>query len=379
MSPTVLAVGPANETKRIRLALESFGIAAEEAAGETERPDLARFTAAIFSGPSAIESGRRLSRQPLDERPLIVYMTPDYSPSGRLAGFASGADAVLPAGANADEIAAQARVFERWHNARRQWRERTIEAQHANQQLQNAYRQIELDLTLARRLQASFLPRTLPAVGDIRFGVCYRPCGQVGGDFYDVVRLDERHVGFYVADAMGHGVPASLLTIFLKRAVQPKEITGASYRLVPPNEVLGRLNRDLMSMGLAELPFITMIYGLIDCQSGLLKFARAAHPHPVYFPRKGDPQMWQTPGTLLGIFEAEFPAVERRLHAGDRLLLFTDGHSAEAGHDPAPIVAATEGHCDLPIQAMVECVSEKVLAGRSQADDFTLLGLAMAG
>jgi sigma-B regulation protein RsbU (phosphoserine phosphatase) len=379
MSPTVLAVGPPNETQRIRLALESFGIAAEEAAGEAECPDLARFTAAIFSGPSAVERGRRLSRQPLDERPLIVYMTPDYTPSGRLAGFASGADAVLPAGAEADEIAAQARVFERWHSARRQWRERTIEAQHANQQLQIAYRQIELDLTLARRLQASFLPRTLPAVGDVRFGVCYRPCGQVGGDFYDVVRLDERHVGFYVADAMGHGVPASLLTIFLKRAVQPKEISGTSYRLLSPDEVLGRLNRDLMSMGLAELPFITMIYGLIDCQSGMLRFARAAHPHPVYVPRQGEPQLWQTSGTLLGIFDAEFPAVERQLQPGDKLLLFTDGQSAEAGHDPAPILAAAEGHRGLPIQALVERISDTVLAGPAQADDFTLLGMEMAG
>src|SRR4029078_12258138 len=141
---------------------------------------------------------------------------------------------------------------------------------------------------MPRRLQASFLPSSLPAVGPVRFAVSYRPCGQVGGDFYDVFRLDEHHVGFYVADAMGHGVPASLLTIFLKKAVQPKEVSGSSYRLVPPGEVLSKLNRDLMAHGLAELPFITMVYGLLNCRDGRLAFARAAHPHPVYLPRAGE-------------------------------------------------------------------------------------------
>src|SRR5439155_16440186 len=179
--------------------------------------------------------------------------------------------------------------------------------------------QIEMDLKLARRLQASFLPRTLPEVGPVRFAVHYRPCGQVGGDFYDVMRLDEHHVGFYIADAMGHGVPASLLTIFLKKAVQAKEVSAASYRLVPPEVVLARLNRELMGQGLADLPLITMIYGLLDCRSGALQFARAAHPHPIYLPRTGDPQQWQTPGTLLGVFEAEYPAVERVLRPGDKL------------------------------------------------------------
>src|SRR5437762_898331 len=105
-------------------------------------------------------------------------------------------------------------------------------------------------------------------VGPVRFAVSYRPCGQVGGDFYDVFRLDEHHVGFYVADAMGHGVPASLLTIFLKKAVQPKEVTGSRYRLVPPGEVLGRLNRELIDQQLAQMPFITMVYGLLNCSDG---------------------------------------------------------------------------------------------------------------
>jgi phosphoserine phosphatase RsbU/P len=234
-----------------------------------------------------------------------------------------------------------------------------------------------MDLRLARQLQASFLPRSLPAIGPVRFAVSYRPCGQVGGDFYDAFRLDEDHVGFYVADAMGHGVPASLLTIFLKKAVQPKEVSGTSYRLVPPEEVLARLNRDLIAQGLAELPFITMVYGLLNCRDGRLRFSRAAHPHPLYLPRTGDPESWQTPGTLLGIFEAEYPPLQRDLRPGDKLLVYTDGLSRRSTTGFGPVAKAAVEHRGLPIEAFVERLSNDLLAQEKQPDDFTLLGVEM--
>src|SRR5438445_131724 len=130
------------------------------------------------------------------------------------------------------------------------------EVNRINKRLQQAYQQIDQELELAQRIQASFLPQTLPQVPHVRFAVHYLLCGRVGGDFYDVFRLDERHVGFYVADAMGHGVPASLLTIFVKKGVKTKEVFGRQYRLVPPGEVLQRLNKDMIDQQLSESPFI---------------------------------------------------------------------------------------------------------------------------
>jgi sigma-B regulation protein RsbU (phosphoserine phosphatase) len=338
--------------------------------------DVARYGAAVIADSDALSVMRRLAMRPLDDRPLMLYLADDSTPASRLGAFAAGADSIVDSAASHDEIEAHLRVFERWNSSRSDWRGRTLEARQTTQQLQIAYRQIELDLAIARRLQASFLPRSLPTVGPMRFGVCYRPCGQVGGDFYDVVRLDEQHVCFYVADAMGHGVPASLLTVFLKKAVQPKEVNGSTYRLVPPDEVLSRLNRDLIAQGLADLPFITMVYGLLNCQTGSLQFARAAHPHPIFLPNIGEPEQWQTPGTLLGIFEAEYPRSERKIRAGDKLLLFTDGLT-ENGPDANPVIAAALNHRGLPIQSLVDRVSDAVLATAPQPDDFTLLGLEM--
>jgi sigma-B regulation protein RsbU (phosphoserine phosphatase) len=384
MGTPLLVVGPPTAAPALRGWLGPHGFAVETAVGGAVPAQLPGYTAVIFDGRAeakaeALTQCRRLSLRPLDDRPPLVYLAPDDSAAARLAGFAHGADAVLSRSAGPEELVAQLRALERWQKARDQWVARAAEAYQINQQLQEAYRQIEQDLRMARRLQASFLPHTLPAVGSIRFGVNYRPCGQVGGDFYDVFRLDEHHVGFYLADAMGHGVPASLLTVFLKKAVQAKEVTGSSYRLLPPGEVLLRLNRELIAQGLAELPFITMVYGLVDCRDGGLTFARAAHPYPVYLPRAGEPEQWQSPGTLLGIFEAEYPTQERRLQAGDKLVLFTDGlpNTEPAGDGSERLLKAVVDHRGLPIQGLVDRLMTQLLAEQAQPDDFTLLGVEM--
>ncbi len=354
-------------------------VAAVPASPDRLPDELTAYSAVVLDGrdgPSVLDICRRLSLRTLDARPLVLYVAPDAGQETRLRGFAAGADAVVAASAPASEFAAQVRVFERWQQARGQWLARATDSQLVSKQLQQAYQQIDLDLKLARQLQASFLPRSLPAVGSVRFAVSYRPCGQVGGDFYDVFRLDEQHVGFYVADAMGHGLPASLLTIFLKKAVHPKEVNGSTYRLVPPHEVLARLNRDLIAQGLPDLPFITMVYGLLNCRDGEFQFARAAHPHPVYLPQSGQPELWQTPGTLLGVFEAEYPAIDRRLGPGDKLIVYTDGvPSVGPAHTPDGLIGAAVEHRDLPVGPFVERVSQQLLAAEQQPDDFTLLGV----
>src|SRR5689334_16819345 len=64
---------------------------------------------------------------------------------------------------------------------------------------------LDEELKLAARLQQDFLPRKLPQVGAVSFNTLFRPASHVSGDLYDVMRLDEHHIGFYMADAVGHG------------------------------------------------------------------------------------------------------------------------------------------------------------------------------
>src|SRR5262249_23339432 len=149
-----------------------------------------------------------------------------------------------------------------------------------------------------------------------------------------------------IADAMGHGVPASLLTIFLKRGVRSKEITGKQYRLVPPAEVLGRLNRDLIEQRLPEVPFITMLYCLFNFREGTLRFARAGHPHPLFVPRSGEIQLWPGNGGLLGVFATEFHERTEHLQPGDKVILYTDGLDTVQSEGPTKVAAALSACAD---------------------------------
>jgi sigma-B regulation protein RsbU (phosphoserine phosphatase) len=305
----------------------------------------------------------------------IVWLADDDVPAA--AGLDAGADAVLRPAAVPDPLIAQMKALLRIQHLHGRLASRAAEAQNLNQKLQQAYQQIDGDSELTRRIHRGFLPRTLPEVDRARFAVVYRPRSRIGGDFYDVMRLDEHHVGLYVADAMGRGLPASsLLSIFVKKSLMTKEILGKSYRLVPPGETLDRLNRELLNLSLPEPPFVTMLYAQLDTRDGSLTFARAAHPHPLYVPPEGEPLYWHAAGTLLGVFESEFPLQQKKLEPGNKLILFSDGvHPPSTGpgamHDP--LVEAAKKHRHLAVQPFVDSVARDLLEESRHPEDFTLL------
>src|SRR5260221_832124 len=96
-----------------------------------------------------------------------------------------------------------------------------------------------------------------PGGGGFLSVVFSRPAGYVSGDLYDVARLDETHVAFCIVDAVGHGMPAALLTMFIKRALVSKEIGPGGYRLLPPSETMRRLNYALVEQNLSAATFST--------------------------------------------------------------------------------------------------------------------------
>ncbi len=354
-------------------------------AGAPDPAALGRYHLLVVDGgrapADALELCRRCRGRLEDGFTPILYVGDDHSPAARLASFGAGADAYLLRPFAPEELLAQARALLRIKDVHDRLNEKTTEINRINKRLQQAYKQIDQELELAHRIQASFLPQTLPEAPGSKFAVHYQLCGRVGGDFYDVFRLDENHVGFYVADAMGHGVPASLLTIFVKKGVRPKEVFGKQYRLVPPGEVLGRLNKELVDQQLSDTPFITMAYGLLNHRDGVLRIARAGHPYPLLVPRDGPLEWWQQEGLLLGVVDAAFPTQVHRLRPGDKLLLYSDGvdtalfEGAPAGADS--LKACVERHRELRVQEFLPRLARDLFAGTAQPDDLTLLALEM--
>jgi serine phosphatase RsbU (regulator of sigma subunit) len=377
--PRILLAGdPTPVDARAALDAAGFVVSLTGLAG-IDPADVARSQAVVVGvAPRVISTAQALCRRwriELGEQyvPIVWVAEPEVAAT---AGLDAGADVVLRSAAP-DHLVAQLKSLLRIQHLHGRLASRAAEAQNLNQKLQQAYQQIDGDSELTRRIHRGFLPRALPEVGRARFGVVYRPRSRIGGDFYDVMRLDEDHVGLYVADAMGRGLPASsLLSIFVKKSLNAKEILGNSYRLVPPGEMLDRLNRELLNLSLPEPPFVTMLYAQLNCRDGSLTFARAAHPHPLYVPAGGEPAYWHAAGTLLGVFESEFPVQQKQLRPGDKVVLFSDGvHPPATGpgalHDP--LVDSATKHRALNAQSFADAVSRDLLEESRQPEDFTLL------
>ncbi len=304
----------------------------------------------------------------------VVVLSEALPPQVRTDLYRSGVVACIVGDADAEELSAQvASLLES--------RRPTAEA---IRRLRTYTRHLDEQLRLAQRLQMDFLPRTLPVVASAHFAARLEPAAWVAGDFYDIFRLDERHVAFYIADAIGHGIPAALLTVFVKKSLQAKRIDGKRYELVPPDEALRLLNLDLLSAKLQETPFITMVYGLYNEETRECVYARAGHPRPLLLGGGGTLEELGGEGPLLGIFrDAHFDRCRRRLQPGERLLLYTDGAERvdeRSTSNPERLFQIIRASALLPLEAMLDAIMDTVRAatgGSHFADDVALVGLEL--
>ena len=196
------------------------------------------------------------------------------------------------------------------------------------EQLNHYFNEIDQEMRLAGRLQRDFLPRQLPELPPYGFHIVYRPASWVSGDMYDVFRIDEQHVGVFIADAMGHGVAAGLLTMFMRQALVPKRIeAGGTYTIATPAEALGNLHECLVRQRLPNCQFVTAAYGIINTDTGELRLARAGHPYALHIAADGTIGEIRTDGSLLGLGDlpTEFEETSVMLAPGEKLVLYTDG------------------------------------------------------
>jgi sigma-B regulation protein RsbU (phosphoserine phosphatase) len=238
-------------------------------------------------------------------------------------------------------------------------------------------------LRLAGLVQRDFLPSHLPNSDATQWAALFQPAEWVSGDIYDVARIDEQHLGFYIADAVGHSMPAALLTIFIKQALVMRQTTDNNYRVFTPAEVLKNLNLRMAGQKLSGYQFATCCYCLLNIKTRQLTFARAGHPYPILLRPGQAPAQLQSRGSLLGIFEnADFVQQTIQLEPGDRLLLYSDGIESLMGQVTGPegfqfseeLLAIK----DAPVTEIIDRFTE--LANTSQIDpaeidDMTVVGL----
>lgn len=205
------------------------------------------------------------------------------------------------------------------------WRSelRLAESRRREHRALEAVRRHEFELAEAAALQREFLPRHAMRGERFDCAVLWRPSRHVSGDIYDVGRLGRRHVGIFLADAVGHGVSAAILAMGLLRRLNLSTADGAPMR---PAEVLGHLNAALLNRSAGATWFATAAYALLDVETGVLRVASAGHPPLLVERGDGGCERIDATGGLLGIFERErFDERLVQLRDGDRMLMHTDG------------------------------------------------------
>ena len=182
------------------------------------------------------------------------------------------------------------------------------------------------ELQLAALVQKDFLPLPIEPLHGVRVTTLYRPLAQVSGDVYHIEQLDNDRIAIFLADAVGHGIPAALLGMAVCRSLETTERVHDRLELLGPGETLARANRRLYEHQRATTRFATAIAAVVDCRRRTMRIAVAGHPPAILLRPGEDPRALECDGSLLGVFPDErYEEIEVELRANDRLLFYSDG------------------------------------------------------
>ncbi|MEV5434338.1 SpoIIE family protein phosphatase [Streptomyces sp. NPDC052701] len=230
---------------------------------------------------------------------------------------------------------------------------------------------------LAHGLQQALLPRTLPAVDGLRVAARYLPATHgmdIGGDFYDLIRLGDTAAAAVIGDVQGHNVAAAALMGQVRTGVHAQASSGT-----PPDQVLARTNRLLIDLG-SDL-FTSCLYAHLDFARRSVTLASAGHPPPLLRLPGGDSRpVAVPPGPLLGIDpDAVFPVTGIPLTPGMTLAFYTDGLIEAPGVDLDDAIARLARRLaradDRDLEGLIDDLLGNVGTTGQRADDVALLVL----
>jgi PAS domain S-box-containing protein len=178
----------------------------------------------------------------------------------------------------------------------------------------------EEEARMARNIQLNFLPKSNPIVKGYNIAGKSIPALNVGGDYFDFIRLDEHRLAICLGDVSGNGLAASLVMANLQATIRSQALFDAE-----PDQCLERANKQLYLSTDARI-FISLFYGILDTKKHTLKYANAGQDLPVLFSNGRKPYLLKTRGMALGLrdnvsYESEEIPINRR----DQLLIYTDG------------------------------------------------------
>jgi serine phosphatase RsbU (regulator of sigma subunit) len=237
-------------------------------------------------------------------------------------------------------------------------------------------RRLEKELAIAREIQASFLPKRAPDVPGFELAGATQPHDEVGGDYFDFIRVSDTRLGIAIADVSGKGIPAALIMAGFRMSLLAEIRNEFSMRAV-----MRKVN-SLLHESTERDKFVTMFYGVLDFKNRVLSFSNAGHNPPLLLRAGGGVEYLLEGGVALGVLpDARYEERPLAIQPGDVLLLYTDGVSeaeSPAGEQFGPrrleecLKQLRDGSANEILKGIVDAVTAWA-AERGVSDDLTLV------
>jgi phosphoserine phosphatase RsbU/P len=333
-------------------------------ASADEKPDLILLDI-MMPGMDGYEVCSRLKADPATTEIPVIFLTGQTSAEDETRGFEVGAVDYVHKPFSSAVVKARVRSH--------------ILLREARAQLAAQLQALNTELEMARQIQLSILPHSIPRLAGLDIAAHYLPMTSVAGDFYDFIQIDDKHIGILIADVSGHGLPSALIASMLQVA-----LSGQAGHATEPAKVLLGLNRALC--GKFTQNFVTATYVYVDLENNQMRYAGAGHPPMLQWRNStGKTAQILENGLFLGMFgEASYEALEFPLEPGDRYVLYTDGileaaNSAQEQFGADRLMSFIKSHNHLEAEPFSQTLLDD-LAGWSnqtvdqgQQDDITLL------
>jgi len=254
----------------------------------------------------------------------VIFLTSLDEAQDKIIGLEMGAVDYITKPYDIGEVTARIRNQLKIHHL-------TCELRRTNEELREKQRQLDADLKAAASIQRSLLPSDRLHLERVSLVWRFYPCDLIGGDIFNILRIRDDALGFYIIDVSGHGVPAALVTVsitqslhYYKENINIMNCSCPDPAILSPRRLLTSLDREYPMERFDK--YFTMAYLVLNSCTGELVYANAAHPPPVLLRATGEFQLLEEGGSIIGL-GAGIPFLEGRtlLQRGDKVILYTDG------------------------------------------------------
>jgi len=245
------------------------------------------------------------------------------------------------------------------------------------------FEEVRDDLFAASQIQESLLPKlngSFKNHSHLQIGSYIKPARWGGGDFYDVFEIDDKHIGFIIADVSGKGIPAAAFMLLSRTAVK---IFSSIYK--KPSEVLFAAN-NYLNIDNGNSMFVTLFYGVLDLDTYEFTYCNAGHNPPYLIQESNISPLKPTKNMALGVMEnIPYSDAQLNLKQGEKVFLFTDGVSESMNEAKEEFgesrieesLAELHTHSVMRIVEEMTRILEEFKGNAEQHDDITILSFEL--